>query len=435
MQNPLETPKIIMVVDDDRFSRVLARDLLIKEGHIVHEAKDGQESVEQFAGYDPDLILMDVEMPKMNGFQACKLIKEHPEGKDIPVIFVTARDDADFISKAFASGAEDYLLKPVNLTLLRHRITQVLSNHAYKHKVLRQNQALAQALQKLKDTQGHLIQQEKMAGIGQLAAGVAHEINNPLGFINSNFETLNEYVTRLSDVLQLYRKLPQLLKDAGLSSPELQNSLDEISDLERKKKLDFILEDLASLFSESRDGLERVAKIIRALRAFSRIDVKNQLEDYDLNEGLETTLIVARNEIKYVAEIKTEFGNVPPIKALGSQINQVLLNLIVNAAQAIKSSGISDGVITLATFTSAEAVGCRITNNGPPIPPEVQKRIMEPFFTTKPVGQGTGLGLSISYDIIVKKHGGELSFISDEKNGTTFTLKLPRESKLNSENQ
>lgn len=435
MQNSTEAPKIILVVDDDRFSRVFARDLLSKEGHIVREAKDGQESVEQFSCHEPDLILMDVEMPNMNGFEACKLIKEHPEGKDIPIIFVTSRDDADFISKAFASGAEDYLLKPVNVTLLRHRIARILSNQAYKQKVLRQNQALAQALQKLKETQGHLIQQEKMAGIGQLAAGVAHEINNPLGFVNSNFETLSEYVGRLSDVLQLYRKLPQVLKDAALSNPELQNSLDEIAALERKKKLDFILDDLASLFSESRDGLERVAKIIRALRAFSRIDVKNQLEDYDLNEGLETTLIVARNEIKYVAEIKTAFGDVPMIKALGGQVNQVLLNLIVNAAQAIKNSGISDGAITLETFASAEDVGCRITNNGPAIPLEIQKRIMEPFFTTKPVGQGTGLGLSISYDIIVKQHGGELSFISNESSGTTFTLKLPRETKINSEDQ
>ena len=269
-----------------------------------------------------------------------------------------------------------------------------------------------------------------MAGIGQLAAGVAHEINNPLGFVNSNFETLNEYVSRLSGVLQLYRKVPPLLSQETGMAASLQELLAEIETMERKKKLDFILDDLASLFSESRDGLDRVAKIIKALRAFSRIDVKNQLEDYDLNEGLETTLIVARNEIKYVAEVKTVLAPLPSIKALGGQVNQVLLNLIVNAAQAIKESGISDGNITLETFVSAEHVGCKITNNGPPIPPEIQKRILEPFFTTKPVGQGTGLGLSISYDIIVKQHGGELSFVSSAETGTTFTVKLPLEAKI-----
>ncbi|WP_346353285.1 sensor histidine kinase [Azotosporobacter soli] len=432
MERAAEKKATVFVVDDDRFSRTLSNDLLSKEGYLIAEAKDGQEAVEQFAAHAPDVILLDVEMPRMNGFEACRAIKALDSGRDIPVIFLTSRADEDFIAEAFANGAEDYLLKPVNPALLRHRVSRVLTNQRNKEKVLRQNQSLAQALLKLKETQTHLIQQEKMAGIGQLAAGVAHEINNPLGFVSSNFETLDDYVGRLEAVMAKYRLLRQELSSAATNETLLALA-SEIEELERKKKIDFILEDLRSLFSESRDGLERVAKIIKALRAFSRIDVKNELEDYDLNEGLETTLVVARNEIKYIAEVETHFGQLPSIKALGNQVNQVLLNLIVNAAQAIKGAEINNGKIRLETFADASYVGCAITNNGPPIPEEIRHRLFEPFFTTKPVGQGTGLGLSISYDIIVSQHGGQLTFTSSKENGTTFILKIPRTTKIKEE--
>ncbi len=432
MERAAEKKPTVFVVDDDRFSRTLSNDLLSKEGYLIAEAKDGQEAVEQFASHAPDVILLDVEMPRMNGFEACRAIKALDSGRDIPVIFLTSRADEDFIAEAFANGAEDYLLKPVNPALLRHRVSRVLTNQRNKEKVLRQNQSLAQALLKLKETQAHLIQQEKMAGIGQLAAGVAHEINNPLGFVSSNFETLDDYVGRLEAVMAKYRLLRQELSSTA-TNEMLLTLAGEIEELERKKKIDFILEDLRSLFSESRDGLERVAKIIKALRAFSRIDVKNELEDYDLNEGLETTLVVARNEIKYIAEVETHLGQLPSIKALGNQVNQVLLNLIVNAAQAIKGAEIDNGKIRLETFADANYVGCAITNNGPPIPEEIRHRLFEPFFTTKPVGQGTGLGLSISYDIIVSQHGGQLTFTSSSENGTTFILKIPRTTKIKEE--
>ena len=430
MEQSNATPEKILIVDDDRFSRILSRDHLSTDGYLIVEAKDGQEAVETFAAHSPNLILMDVEMPRLNGFGACQAIKSLPAGQNIPIIFITSRADDDFVAKAFASGAEDYLLKPVNGTMLRHRVARVLSNQQYQDKIMRQNNQLAQALLKLKETQGHLIQQEKMAGIGQLAAGVAHEINNPLGFVSSNFEILDDYVGRLEVVLNQYRLLRQQIT---APTPDLAASsilAEEIGELERKKKVDFILGDLRSLFSESRDGLDRVAKIIKALRAFSRIDVKNELEEYDLNEGLETTLVVARNEIKYIAEVEVVNGELPLVKALGNQVNQVLLNLIVNAAQAIKNAELSEGEgkIRLETFAEADYVGCAITNNGPPIPEEIRTRIFEPFFTTKPVGQGTGLGLSISYDIIVNQHGGQLSFQSSAENGTTFIIKLPKDS-------
>lgn len=430
MEQTNPAPEKILIVDDDRFSRTLSRDHLSNDGYLIVEAKDGQEAVETFAAHAPNLILMDVEMPRLNGFGACQAIKELPAGQNIPVIFITSRADDDFVAKAFSSGAEDYLLKPVNGTMLRHRVARVLSNQQYQDKIMRQNNQLAQALLKLKETQGHLIQQEKMAGIGQLAAGVAHEINNPLGFVSSNFEILDDYVGRLEEVLNQYRLLRQQTSAEPPDLAALSTLAGEIGELERKKKIDFILGDLRSLFSESRDGLDRVAKIIKALRAFSRIDVKNELEEYDLNEGLETTLVVARNEIKYIAEVEVVNGELPLVKALGNQVNQVLLNLIVNAAQAIRNAALAEGEgkIRLETFAEADYVGCAITNNGPPIPEEIRTRIFEPFFTTKPVGQGTGLGLSISYDIIVNQHGGQLSFQSSVENGTTFIIKLPKKS-------
>ena len=288
----------------------------------------------------------------------------------------------------------------------------------------RKNFELESAYSELQNAQSQVIHQEKMASIGQLAAGVAHEINNPLGFTISNFETLKKYMTRFVEVLSAYRAFRN--EALTLKETALQQKVEEIVILERRNKVEYILNDIDTLFCETQDGLTRVGDIVKALRMFSRIDTQGIRDEYDLNEGVRNSLIIARNEIKYIAEIREDLADIPAVSAIGGQINQVLLNLILNAAYAIKEKGLQElGLITVRTYSEAGWVCCSVQDNGKGIPLEIQKDIFNPFFTTKPVGQGTGLGLSISYDIIVNKHQGKIFFNSIVGEGTTFFIQLP----------
>lgn len=600
--NEQNQPWNILVVDDDRFSRAILINALEKDGYICREAKDGVEAVEMYQEQPPDLILMDVEMPRMGGVEACRRIREREDSFHVMILFITGHDESsDTIEQAFAAGGDDYLLKPVNLVVMRQRLGRLLEHSALMRRILFQNDMLLQmrqisfdflqerdvqatlgrvlqqslrltasalgsvylldekencmrlavqegmpmepiaacisrgrhmvgraweqaepffvndysiwedrlqgsswsdlchmaalpltrggvvfgvmvlgrrreqgeftearknvlvqladllalvvddarimealeeevkrrecvqreveetngelslALTTLQQAQSKLVQQEKLAGVGQLAAGVAHEINNPLGFVSSNFSMLQRYVERLCELIEAYKN--------ALEQAEVEEAVQEIAagirEKEKSAKLELMLEDLPELFEETKDGIERIGKIVKALRVFSRVDSLEQFGEYDLNSGLDTTLIVARNEIKYVAKIEKKLAPLPMIQAIGSQINQVLLNFLVNAAQAIQSEGREgQGLIRIQTSQEDGWVRCSIYNDGPPIPENIRHRLFEPFFTTKPVGKGTGLGLSISYEIIVQKHHGEIFFTSGE-GGTEFVLRLP----------
>ncbi|MBI2306203.1 MAG: PAS domain-containing protein [Rhodocyclales bacterium] len=267
---------------------------------------------------------------------------------------------------------------------------------------------LQQLLHTVEQTQQQLLQSEKLAAIGQLAAGVAHEINNPIGFVTSNLGTLKDYVGKLLAVIDAYEgATPETLTENVKAARE-------------RADLEFLREDIPALLAESEDGLQRVTRIVQDLRNFSRID-NAERERADLNAALESTLNVVWNELKYKAEVIRELGDVPPVECVPAQINQVFMNLLVNAAQAIPQRG----RITLRSGAGDGHVWFEIEDTGSGMPEEVRKRIFEPFFTTKPVGKGTGLGLSISYDIIVKKHGGRLDVSSEPGRGTLFRISLP----------
>jgi signal transduction histidine kinase len=264
---------------------------------------------------------------------------------------------------------------------------------------------LAKALRDLEMAHAMLLQQEKMASIGVLAAGVAHELNNPIGFVNSNLGTLGRYCDKLVRLLAAYeRRLP--------GDPELEA-------LRREEKLSFVLEDLPVLVRESLEGTERVRKIVADLKAFSH-PTDRQVVHADLNECLRSTLNIVHNELKYKARVVTDFGPVPQVRCNPGEINQVFMNLLVNACQAITAQG----EIRIATRVDGDAAVVSITDTGCGIPEEIRGRVFDPFFTTKPVGKGTGLGLTISYDI-VRKHGGSLTFESEVGKGTTFHMRLP----------
>jgi len=273
-------------------------------------------------------------------------------------------------------------------------------------------QELEKAYAELKEAQLQIFQQEKMASIGQLAAGVAHEINNPMGFISSNLGTLNKYIDRLAEFIAA--------GDKSLTTYADSEAADQINDLRKRLKIDYIMEDARQLIDESQDGAGRVRRIVQDLKSFSRVD-QAECALINLNESLETTINIAWNEIKYVATLNREFGDIPEILCFPQQLNQVFLNLLVNAAHAL---GERQGTITIRTWGEGTDVLVSVTDTGCGIPEEIRKRIFEPFFTTKEVGKGTGLGLSISYEII-RKHGGEIQVESEVGSGTTFTVRLP----------
>jgi len=257
-----------------------------------------------------------------------------------------------------------------------------------------------------------------------LAAGVAHEMNTPVGFVACNFETLDNYMKKIRRLLEAYDGLAQKVRTLGPG--ETMQAVQSLDALKAEIRLDFILKDLDCLFEDSREGLERVTDIIRNLRDFARADRTADLAPHNINDGLKATLTVARNEIKYDAEVETDLGELPQIVCNPGQLNQVFLNLLINAVQAIRSQQREGkGTIRVRTYATETDVICEIEDDGPGIAPANLRKIFDPFFTTKPPGKGTGLGLSVSYDIIVNKHHGHISVESEENRGTKFTIRLP----------
>lgn len=291
----------------------------------------------------------------------------------------------------------------------------------------KKNIELEDALKLVKETQMKLIQEDKMASIGQLSAGIAHEINNPLGFVSSNFNTLKKYVKVFEKFILEYKKFKSEIEQKSITS--IEEELKSLYEIEKSCKFDYILDDTTELFEDTEDGLTRIKNIVNALKNFSRANIDDNFEDYNVNEGIMNTLTIARNEIKYSAEIKTNLDEIPFIKAKSSEINQVILNMIINSSHAVKEKLNQNknysGEITLSTYSDEKFVYCSIEDNGTGIPEKNLDKIFNPFFTTKPVGSGTGLGLSISYDIIVNKHKGDLKVESKLGEGTKITIILP----------
>ena len=275
---------------------------------------------------------------------------------------------------------------------------------------MKMNLQLAEANQKLKESQALIIRREKLASIGQLAAGIAHEINNPLGFMKSNHSALVHFVKNIEGFLGSTARADRLELDEARSAYDI----------------DYILENLGKILVDLDDGFRRISEIVQNLRAFSRLDAGDSYALFDINSGIQKTVIVARNELMYSAEVSLKLGTLPLVECIEGEILQVLLNIVVNASQAIKAQGRPEkGKIEITTGTGGDVVWIEVQDDGPGISRDDQQKIFDPFFTTKPVGQGTGLGLSISYDIIEHKHGGSLTVRSEPGEGACFRIELP----------
>ena len=549
----MQPASTILIVDDTPANVGLLVDYLEDNGFRIVVAQDGAEGLKRAEFARPDLILLDVMMPGMDGFETCRRLKAQENTRDVPVIFMTALTEAGEKVNAFGVGAVDYVTKPFQIEEVLARVQTHLALRSMRRQLERQNtqlqqevsvrlqaeralrltqfsvdhatfavvwiapdgrisyaneaacgllrytraemlelamadieigvtpenwahnwayikerrhytnetrvrikggvvlpleatvnylefdgreyaiayvrdvserrraeQTLNESYQQLKDSNRkleemyqQLLQSEKLASIGQLAAGVAHEINNPIAFVHANLGTLQEYVSGLMLLIAMYERTEPLLE----AHPDTLAQLDR---LRRQIKLAHVREDLKDLLAESQDGVQRVRRIVQDLKDFSRVgEVERQ--KFDLHAGMDSTLNIVKHELKQKAEVEKRYGELPAIEGVPAQINQVFLNLLVNAVQAIEGE---EGRIVIRTAHEGDWVWVEVEDSGRGMPADIMTRIFEPFFTTKPVGMGTGLGLSLSYGIVTR-HGGRIDVTSEVGKGSAFRVWLP----------
>ncbi len=400
----------ILVVDDNPINLKVLFEILQQYEFKVSIAKSGENALEKVGNLLPDLILLDVMMPGIDGFETCRRLKDNPRTKEIPVIFMTALSDVVDKVKGLKLGAVDYLTKPIQHEEALARINVHLE---------------------LRQTQMKLVQKEKMSSLGQLVAGIAHEINNPVSFIYGNLPHAQQYINDLLKLLHLYETYtPHPI-------PEIQAYSEEID-------LEFLKQDISKLLDSMQMGTERIRDIMRSLRVFSRLD-EAEYKPVDLHEGIDSTLMILSSRLQATnhrpaIEVVKEYGELPLVECYAGQINQVFMNLLANAIDAIdeksqdweKTKDTSPQCFIPKIRIRTEAtddytnVVISIFDNGAGMSEDVKNKIFDQFFTTRPIGQGTGLGLAIAYSILVEKHRGTLTCKSKLGEGTEFISVLPR---------
>ena len=372
------------------------------------------------------LAFVDMRMPQ--GWDGAKTIEELWKiAPDLQVVVCTAYSDyswEDLLERLHAHDRLLILKKPFD----NIEVQQMANTLANKWDMARRaslqtthlaqlveqrTQALQLEIDERKHLESQLVQSEKLASLGQLAAGVAHEINNPVGFISSNLSTLDGYFNQLQQILEAYQRA-----EALIAPPEQR---DQLKALRTDLELDFLKEDIPVLIKESKEGIGRVVQIVKDLKNFSRVDNDQTWQFANLQQGIDSTLNIVASELKYKADVVKHYQPLPEIECLASQLNQVVMNLVINAAQAM---GPERGTITISNGVDGDTIWLEVADNGCGIAPDAVQKIFDPFFTTKPVGEGTGLGLSLSYGI-VKKHRGDISVSSELGKGTKFRVVLP----------
>ena len=413
---------LILIVDDIPSNLDVISDALSDMGFDVAIATSGERALQQVERKLPDLILLDVMMPGIDGFETCRRLKANPQTVDIPIIFMTALSDPNSKVQALDLGAVDYVTKPFQE---QEVLARVKTHLQLRHLTQTLEQQVAQKTAELQASQMQLIQSEKMSALGQLVAGVAHEINNPVGFIGGNLFHADGFIKDLINLIDVYQThYPEPV-------PEVQEELEAID-------FDYLRTDLPSLVKSMKSGLDRIQDISKSLRIFSRSDSISKVF-FNVYDGIDSAILILKyrlkaNDIRPEIQIVKNYGNISLIECFPGQLNQVFMNIVVNAIDMF------DEVAETSSFEKLEANHQKITidtslvnnqlyiciaDNGLGMDAETKARIFNYLFTTKDVGKGTGLGLAIAQQIIVEKHGGTIEVDSIRGSGTKFLITLP----------
>lgn len=419
----------ILLVDDNPNNLKVLSEAIQGHGWKALMATDGESAIEQAEYARPDLIILDVMMPGIDGFETCRRLKANSITEDIPVIFMTALSNATDKVKGLEIGAVDYITKPFQQeeVIARLKLHLKISHltRTLEQQVEERTAELTQSLTQLQQTQLQVIQSEKMSALGNLVAGIAHEMNNPLGFISASLQQAKPTIGDIVEHLKLYQQ--------SLPSPnqEIINHAEEID-------LDYSIQDLSKIIDSMVMACDRIKNISNSLRTFSRAD-RDFKQPFNLHEGIDSTILILKHRLKAndkrpAIEVVTEYGKIPNVECFPGQLNQVFMNILANAIDALDESNASRSFedivanpnqITVTTSVIDKYVKIIIADNGVGMSQEVQQRIFDNLFTTKGVNKGTGLGLAIAQQIIVEKHNGQIECFSIPTKETKFVITLP----------
>jgi two-component system NtrC family sensor kinase len=388
------TESRILIVDDQPDNlRVLAAVLELKGYRHVRCLDDSRRVVPVLPEFQPDLILLDLHMPHLDGIAVMdQLGGVIAEDDYLPILVLTGDSTSAARERALSHGAHDFISKPLNRTEVQLRVKNLLQTRSLHQQLKAQNASLEETNRKLRETQAHLVQREKMASLGQLVAGIAHEVNNPLAFVINNLFLAQEGLERLA-------------KWQGNNPAQASAQL----------------ENLRKQVHNSCEGADRVKDLVSKLRTFSRLD-EGKYKTVNIHESIESVLLFLRHKFEDRIEVERNYGAPDMLACFSGELNQVLMNVIANAIDSIEGRG----KVTLTTMQQDGHFVIVVRDTGKGIPEEIRGKVFEPFFTTKPVGHGTGLGLAISYGI-VKAHQGSIEFSSEPGKGTEFMLRIPTE--------